>query len=559
MKKILLGLILFCVAHAGFTTVTLQLESSKVQAGDTVRLILTLDGAEADNVPDLTPLQKEFTIVGTERSMNYTVINGRAQSMGQWLILLLPKKTGILTIPEIQVGQEKTAPATLEVTEESLQTQSSDSNQPKDVKLLVEVSEENPFINQQIIYTVKLYNSRHLVNADYQPPQVEDALLIPLETGRRYQTAENGRLYTVEEQRYAIFPQKSGPLKIIPPTFNAVIYEAVPKRVRERAKPISINVKPVPTPYTGKTWLPAKQVNLSESYDNSGLSLQQGTTLVRTVTLQATAVPAQLLPRLDFGSSTDFSIYPEKPVEKNSFQQSDLVGTITFKMTYLFNKAGQITIPAFKLMWFNTVTGKEEIAALPERIIQIRATNNVTSNTTKSSAIPAAQSLKEAPSVDNPAVVAKKETTELAPAVNASSNLGWWIALVFALAWLLTLGLWFWQRMGENSRYTRKHALKNLQDACLRNDASAARDALMHWAHKQWPDTNLLNLTDVESKVDDVILREQIRELAQALYHKNAKASWRGEPLWRAILSFKEKGGKTTTHNNNSLPPMHKL
>lgn len=217
MKKILLSLLLVCVVKVGFTAATMQLESAKVQAGDTVRLFLTLDGTEANSVPDLSPLQKDFTIVGTERSMNYTVINGRAQSMGQWLILLVPKKAGIITVPGIQVGQEKTAPVTLEVSEEeSSQTQPLNSSQAQDVKLLAEVSDEYPFINQQVIYNVRLYNSRHLVNADYQPPQVEDALLIPLESGRRYQTAENGRLYTVEEQRYAIF-RKSGPLKLLLP------------------------------------------------------------------------------------------------------------------------------------------------------------------------------------------------------------------------------------------------------------------------------------------------------------------------------------------------------
>lgn len=317
-------------------------------------------------------------------------------------------------------------------------------------------------------------------------------------------------------------------------------------------------MKPIPAQYAGKTWLPAKQIGLSESYDNNLLSMRQGSTLVRTVTLQATAVPAQLLPRLDFGSHADFSIYPEKPAESNSFKQADLVGTITFKMTYLFNKSGQITIPAFQLTWFNTVTGKEEVATLPERIIQISATNNTPANTTKpSSDTSATIPSNEMPSIDESPTAVKRVREESLSTTNASSNLPWWIALAFALAWLVTLGFWFWQRKRQNTSYSMKQVLKQLQDACLRNDASAARDALMNWAHKRWPEANLLNLTEVEDKVDDGMLKEQIQELAQALYYKNGKASWQGDALWRAVLSF--KAGKTATENKESLPPMHKL
>ncbi|CEK12091.1 BatD family protein [Legionella hackeliae] len=557
MKKILLSLILLCITKLGFATAIMQLESSKVQAGDTVRLILTLDGAESESVPDLTPLQKNFSIVGTERSMNYTVINGQAQSTGQWLILLVPKKTGVLTIPSIQVGQEKTAPTTLEVTEEALETQQTDSTQPVDVKLIGEVSEVNPYVNQQVIYTVKLYNSRRLINVEYQPPQVEDGLLIPLGSGRRYQTAENGRLYGIDEQQYAIFPQKSGPIKITPPTFSAVIYDAVPKHIKERAKAITLNVRPVPTQYVGKTWLPAKQVNLTENYDNNTLSFQQGSTLVRTVTLEATAVPAQLLPALDFGNSPDFSIYPEKPLERNSFKQSNIVGTTTVKVTYLLNKAGQITIPTLQLVWFNTSTGMEEVTTLPARTLEVIAAPNVQASPKTPQTITTTTQQQPAP-LSSLTMKQEKKNEIAPPMAKSSTQMAWWIALVFALAWLLTLVLWFWQRRANrDSSYDMKHILKRLEEACLHNDASSARDALMRWAHKQWPESNLLNLSDVENKVDDLALKEQIKELAQALYYKSSKSVWQGDLLWGAIISFKRS--KNAMSKDNSLPPLHKL
>ncbi|KTC76980.1 BatD family protein [Legionella brunensis] len=553
MKKILLSLFLLGFYSLGFATVTMRLETSTVQAGETFQLILILEGSQTDSIPDLTPLQKDFTIVGTERSVNYTLVNGRASSVGQWLVLLIPKRTGVLNIPAIQVGQEKTMPGSIEVTEQASESKEPDTDKQQDVKLVTEVSVENPYINQQVIYTVKLYYSGRLMNANYQPPQVEDALLIPLGAGRRYQTAENGRLYRVEEQQYALFPQKSGDLKIIPPSFQTIIYDAVPKHVNERAQATLLHVKPIPEQHANNNWLPAKQVNLTETYDNNASSLQQGSTIVRSVTLQATAVPAQLLPVLDFGSSTDFSVYPEKRTERNTFQQPDLVGTTTVKVTYLLNKTGQITIPPLKLTWFNTTTGKEEIATLPERSIQVMASANAPNPTVKPST-----AVKETKPADIPQTVVKTEkTSDPRPTANSTKNFAWWLASGFAIAWLLTLSLWIWQRRNRSSIPDTKQVVKRLQEACSTNNASAARDALVQWAQRQWPQATILNLMDIESRVSDASLKQQIKELSHALYHNGSQNLWHGADLWACFTAFKE--GKSPIHSTNSLPPMHKL
>lgn len=552
MKKILLSLFLFVCYNFAFAVVTMQLESSEVQTGQPVRLILTLDGAQTDGVPDLTPLQQDFTIVGTERSMNYSVINGRANSVNQWIILLMPKRTGTLPIPPIQIGQEKTLASSVKVT-----AQAPDVNktgvvqQDQEVMLLTEVSVDNPYVNQQVIYTVKLYTSRRLLDADYQPPQVEDALLIPLGAGNRYQTINQGKVYAVEEQQYAVFPQKSGELKIKPPTFQALVYDAVPQRVNVQAKTVVLQVKPVPA-HTGKGWLPAKQVSLSEAYDRNTTSLPEGSTLVRTVSLQAVAVPAQLLPTLDFASSNQFSVYPEKPSEKNTLRQHDLVGSMTVKVTYLLNRTGQITIPALKLPWFNTVTGKEEISSLPAITINVTPVSASTKQIQPPHSL-ATNQLSQLTAKAKPTGIEKQ-----LPELNSKTNLAWWVAGGFAIAWMLTLGLWFWQKQRRELGQSKGHSLKRLREACLNNNPYEARDALMKWAHLQWPDENILNLTDLEKRVSDRSFRQQINELAQALYHDTPQKSWQGEALWRCVNSLKTTT-QVTIDKTNPLPPIHRL
>lgn len=538
MKKqwIILGFMLLVgLAHA---EITMQLESTTTTLGQPFRIVLSIDDSQAVGVPDLTPLRQDFSIVGTERSMNYSLINGQARSLSQWVIILMPKRSGTLTIPPIKVGQEQTQATNIEVnTDASATTHLMPQDQQQSVMLIAEVSNNQPYVNQQVIYTVKLLNDRPLLDAEYQAPKVENALLIPLGDGQRSQTVINGTPYSIEELKYAIFPQKSGELKITPPLFRALLAEAVPQSVAVEAKSITLKVKPVPANETSKAWLPANQVTISEDYDQAVPFFKQGDTLVRTITVQATGMAAQLMPPLNLGASDQFNTYPEKPIEKTLYNQQQLMGTTTIKVTYLFNKAGKVVIPALKLPWFNTITGKASVAALPEKLIEVKASVN-------------SQPVEKANSKE----IAPTSATQPTTITNASA-LPWWIATIFALAWLITAGLWWWYQSPHNkNRLANAH--KKLRSACVSNQAQQAKEALIEWANCVWPEAQVLNLADIVRLVRDPILKKQLNQLSEVLYHAKPHATWRGEDLWRAVNSYKPSKAVIKI-KPGSLPPIN--
>lgn len=570
MKRILLGLLLLCFSSIASAIVTLQLEAPQMQMGENFSLHLRIEGTQINAVPDLTPLQKDFTIIGTESNISYSIISGKVRAVSEWTIILTPKRAGVLPIPALRIGQEKTNPISIEITQLPPDSNSNPSttanpssgntqqSQQQDVMLTAEVDTHQPFVNQQVIYTVKLFNSSRLLDANYLPPQVEDALFVPFGEGRRYQVTHNGRLYAVEEQQFAVFPQKSGDLKIKPPVFNALVYDiAGPRRVSVQAQSTVLNVQPIPAQYQGKTWFPAKKVTLSESYDKSTTTLTEGSTLERTVTLQAVAVPAQLLPSLNFGSSDQFSIYPEKPTVTNRFKQQDLVGTSTVKVTYLLNKAGKITIPPLILPWFNTVTGKEEVSSLPGFTIDVLSAMGQTKQTTSpkpTTTIPSSSQSVTAPQPSENKALEKPIMNPPSP----QSNLAWWAAGVFALAWLLTIAAWRWPRSKDMAaKQTKAQVLKQLQEACLSHNPRLARDAMLKWGRLLWPEANLLNLIDLENLVEDPDLKQQIKALSEALYHEEAHKEWQGELLWQAVSRFQPSS--TNKDKGNRLPPIHRL
>ncbi|MDP1604583.1 MAG: BatD family protein [Legionella sp.] len=542
MKRLIMTFMLLFSSYTQ-AELSLQLDASKIQMGQTFHLTLILDEPTSSALPDLTPLQADFKIVGTERSTSYNIINGKTSSTNQWIILLTPKRTGMLTIPPIEFGQAQTKATTIEVTDGKT-TSASSSDTQKDVMLLTSVSNEHPYVNEQVIYTVKLYNSQRLLDATYQAPTIENALLISLGDSRRYQTSENGRLYTVEEQQYAIFPQKSGELTIRAPAFSALIYNGLTQQINVRAPETKLTVKSIPTNYNGKDWLPAKEILLREKYDRNTNTLTQGSTLVRTVTLQATGLPAELLPALSFTSDDTFSVYTDKPKESNTLRQNDLLGSTTVKVTYLLNKPGKIVIPAQELPWFNTVTGKEEQARLPELIIEVSALPGSSAPVDKAIEEPAKQVRPQPLStIEKPVVLVEH------------SSSAWWLAGCFALAWLITGLLWWRSRWVASSKKSRAKTLNQLHDACLASEPESAREALLQWAACQWPDAILLNLAEVANLTPDLKLKREINELAKALYNKGCHA-WRGDELWRCIASY-SRSNSLIKKSDKSLPPIN--
>ncbi|MBA2657436.1 MAG: BatD family protein [Tatlockia sp.] len=560
LNKFLLVLMLFCFSNLAGATLSLHLDRTKVELGQPFTLTLKIEGAQINAMPDFMPLDQDFMIEGTQSSVNYSVINGRVKSVSEWTLLLSAKREGSLSIPALQVGNEKTVATTIDVGDVNANTTATQQptkpdtgqTQPQDLMLLTEVSVQDPYVNQQIIYTVKLYNSTRLLDANYQPPLVEDALFIPMGNGRRYQTSENGRIYAVEEQQFAVFPQKTGYLKINPPSFDALIYDLKPKRISVKAKPTTLNVKAIPSEFKSKNWLPAKQLLLSQGYDKGATTLAEGSTLVRTIVLQAVTLPSQLLPPLDLGSSDQFSVYPDKPLESNQFKQGDLIGRSTIKLTYLLNKAGKVTIPPVNLPWFNTVTGREELSSLPGLTLEVVPSNASSAKTAKPVSTPIAVP-KLIPKAIEPPLVK--------PVAQAQSNLAWWLALIFGLAWLMTLGAWGLQRRKKRGfqGQSKSEIMNELQHACMHNDSEKSRDALIKWGQLYWPNAQILNLQDLEQLIPESELKEQLHHLASFLYQSSTVDKiWKGNKLWQAILNFNPTSTSKVV-KPNPLPPINRL
>ncbi len=545
MTYLFIYIFLMITASTAFSTITAEIEPNQVNLGDSFELTLTMDGVSSHHTPDLLGLQRDFEISGTQHRVSTTIINGQMETVNQWGFVLTPKRAGKLNIPPIHIGNEESNALTIEVSSQGQVTsQSSPKHSPvnistdKRLQIQTKVSVKEPYINQQILVTVKLIHQDQLLDANYQPPTLKDALLLPLGDGEQYQLVEKNQIFTVEEQHYALFPQKSGTQMITGANFQALVYRGLPQRVQVKGKPTLLNVKSIPKNTQAKQWLPAKSVLLSEEYSSENNNFDVGATLTRTIKIEARALPSELLPTLKAEPNDHFGVYPEKPITKNSIHKQDVAGIKTLRITYLLNQPGEVTLPRYSLTWFNTSTGKEEITQLPEKTLHISG-----------------GAIKEKP-------VSRKETPKsekTKPSSFSSSKPAdktpWFIALSLGIAWLLTLIVFVYYKKHPRIKKQKNQTLEKLRHACEHNDPSATRTALIAWAQSIWPKHPLLNLDDLKKQVENDDFKQAISNLSEALYSKQLSTIWKGDTLWHCVKTYRKKSQKN--YSSRFLPKIN--
>jgi hypothetical protein len=541
MKKCLF-IILFAGWQAlSFASLVTELTPPHAQLGETLRLTFSVSNTPLNAEPDLRPLEPDFTVIGTAQQLSYTVINGVAQSSKQWTILLVAKKKGLLTIPSIQIGHERSSPRQVHITDRTKNTTTSTLHTPgedRSAKLETTLSQTSAYINQQVIYTVKLYSDQPLMNGEYHAPRIKNGLLIPLGNGQRSQATLNGHDYAVDEQQYAIFPQKSGPLRITPPVFSSVVYNPVPRQLLLKGTKTSLTVKPVPTAYSSLHWLPAKKVTLSEQYDTTNPTLTSGSTVVRTIKLHAVGMPAELLPTIALTNQPGFNVYPEKPTSKNALNQNNLMGTQTMNVSYLFHHAGHITIPPIDLAWFNTQTNQVEHATLPAHTFEITAKQMTPA------VMPTISAQTKAKAVSTVAASPPPHFRN----IEILSGLA-----ISILGICIALG-WIWHR----KRTKPTPIIQPLRKSNMLRSPRDAKEAVLAWAAQQWPEETLLNLSDVISRVQDAKLKQALQQLSKTLYaQSNPQTQWNGKTLWRSLTHYRA-AKPTKKITQPSLPPLNR-
>ncbi|TRW90290.1 BatD family protein [Candidatus Methylobacter oryzae] len=559
IKKLffLLLLLNFAPVNVFAAQIGVSFDRNPVSLDESFQIIFSADETP-DSDPDFSPLEQDFEVLGQSQSSSSSWINGQSSKTIQWTVNVMAKRTGSLIVPQISFGKDVSRPASILITQASANKA---FNTDDDLFLEVEVTPESPYVQSQVLYTVKLYRRVEIAQATLSEPELGDAVVEKLGDDNNYTTQVNGVNYVITERKYAIFPQKSGSLTIKPlvlsaevvantrPNFNGFFNSQMTKTKKILSKPVTLNVKPAPATFTGNHWLSAEQLVLKEEWSGDNQQMKVGEPLTRTLTLLAKGATVGQLPELNTGKiDIQLKTYPDQPVLQEQKKPEGLIAFREEKIAIIPSKAGFYKLPAIEIPWFNSQSQKMEIARIPEtRITVLDAVG--------------AEQMPAAPE----ARVAEQQPPKIEPSAPVAAqpqqqNIWFWIALFFGSGWLATLAYFLVKRPAKKSVVEKSPVeirlednIKKLKKACADNNAMAAKDALLAWGRQKYGVVNLGAIADLS----DARLRDEIRYLSQTLYGNGAD-QWQGKKLFQAFVENKARERMAVTEDDK-LEPLYRL
>jgi len=490
--------------------------------------------------PEVTPLEKQFDVLGRQSSSRIQILNGQTSQVTEWQYQLMPKADtrGEVSLPPVRVGNLQTKPVALRVL-----PQDTSGNAPADIFMELESQPSTVYVQSQVVLTLRLFTNASVAvgRATLTAPDVTggEAIVEKLGEDAVYQTTRAGRTFSVRERRYAIFPQQASRLTVGPATFEAMV---IPDRgfsrvARFRSGVLAVDVQPaVPPPASmaNASWLPAHRVELTEQWSDDSPELVVGVPRTRRVTIEADGLLETQLPDLPSAQQAGIRLYADQPEMSRDITPQGFTSRRVVSMAVIAQTPGDVTLESLRVPWWNVDAQRWEVAELPGRTLRIAPSGEP---------VPAA-ALSESPE------------SNFWPAVSA----------LLAAGWLGTALAWGWSRRGAQSaaggaRTAEPKAkggkpLRDLDTACRVNDADGARRALLLWAEHRFRDSPPRSLGALAAALPADSGRE-VLDLEAHLYGA-APGAWDGSALRGVARALEADPGAAVAVKEDPLLPLYR-
>jgi hypothetical protein len=545
--------------------VTISIEPEPPREGDSFRIAFSVAG-DVDEEPDFKPLEPQLEILGRNQQTSLSLINGKYTRQSTWILEVLPKAPGPIDLPALTFGDERSAPLRIEPAGTP-----GDSAQNEGLFLEAEATPRNPYVQQEVLYTVRLWRRYELSNASLSEPRLDtDAMVRPLGEDRQYVDERDGQRYEVVERRYLVYPQKSGRATIAPVTVTAQVLERAAslfemfgraiKTRRVSSPAVQLEVRPMPAAFPADAhWLPARQLRLNEVWSPDTREVRAGEPLTRTLSLWAKGLTSGQLPAVPIPEIEGVKVYPDEAQLQDTPREARMTAIRQQKVAFVGARTGTLEVPEVRLPWWNTETDRLEFAELPAHTVSV-----------KPDPLAAPSPAPVPTALPAPAPVAEPARGGVAPS-NWRTWPGWpAVSAGLALALLVTLSA-LWQARQTASvaepgpsgadaapDTARRRALReHFLAACAAGDPEACRAALLAWAAHEWPAHAPRSLGALADRMGDDAMAGALRDLEASLYGRHAQ-QFSGAALASAFKSWRPV---TDQHARpvEALPPLFKL
>ena len=541
--------------QAGAASLEAEVRKQTVVDGETV--LLYIIGEDLRAYPDTTELNRRFDIVGSRRQQSQFVDGGVVKSRYTMLLELLPKHLGVSDIPSFEADGQRSEKISIEVVQRG-----TPGVVPRDnVFAELSVDTETPYVQAQAIVSLHVFDDGSLAAAEPEVPDIADMQIEQIPGDAQRLETRDGVEYRVHTWRYAVFPQRSGTydiprIKVVANVKddayggNLILRNSPTRRINFRSDSIQLQVKPRPQQSSPDWWLPVKQLDLQKTWSASPTDSQVGEPLTYSVELTTDGATSTQLPEIELPQVDGVKIYPDVPALASQTGDDGVISRRTEKWSIIPQRAGTITLPEYKLRWWDTVADRERTTIIPAQEIivtgsAVDAAPPSTSIESGSTSVNAAATEAGAtggtdadPSASDSAGISAlvRDTAEQVSNSQASQLLPerrdfWaWVAAALSIGWMATLLSWLFSarrnRMRSKASTTiedeisvsETRAMRDLTAVSGTEDRSRYLAGLLQWAGAKWPDHPPVSVADVGRRLHDNALSAQLQQLESSIY-----------------------------------------
>jgi hypothetical protein len=371
---------------------------------------------------------------------------------------------------------------------------------------------DKSYVHAQSVYRIRFFQAVSFNDLEIKLPRMPLADVRQI-GGDRFEEVKRGEMrYRVTERRYAVFPFASGELRVENVQLSGKdVTGGSARSVRVNVPPALLVVRPMPDHFTPKAWLPARDLRLTELWSAGAETTRIGESLRRTLRIEAVGVDAARIvePAL---AGDGFSAHPEPPRLSNRFEKGWNIGVREQTWRIVPSREGTLALPPIRIDWWDVVDGVARTTTLPERTLGVGGGSTTAASNGKAEL----SSSREPPPSDEGVPGAQNAWGSIASLAVA----GVVLCLIATAA-----GIRWW-------RHTA--AWRAVKTACRRNDARAARTALLDWARQSAPAAPPRSLGELEQCLVGEGARAAVRTLDRCLYGPPGDA-WAGRQLLLAM------------------------
>ncbi|PQJ71345.1 hypothetical protein BTO01_08675 [Vibrio jasicida] len=520
-----------------------SVNKTQVAKNEVINLRIMADTELSSDAINFDTLKKDFFLGQPRYGRSSNNINGHKTVRTEWSISIAPMKQGVVTIPSFTAEGMRTEPIKLRVTE-------SQAEPNLDDLFSFDMSVDNHTLYPQQSATLRMQlaikvDPRRLDNPQIVPPSIDGMKIEPASDMKQGQRIIGGLEVTVVEQAFRITAEKPGSFSLNGPQLTgSYIYgdsltgstKIMPIKTSVQQMPIT--VKPIPKDFKGN-WLPASALEMTQSWEdeqgnplsaNAVNSVKQGSSITRTIRVRARGTQAEYLPRIGIIYPSTLRVYPEQPQFETA---RDGTVTMTMKQVLIPTEAGDLTLPGYKLNWWDSNRDQARESKIAELNLKVEKSDTGLI-TLPESVLPTQPTQTASPTAPQGGVDTIWQT----------------LTFVFAVLWLVSsaiaIGLWRKRKTPQSTEVmvsTHNASIRDIEDVIKQGDSIKIEKAVNDYLNTHY--------ADIESEAVQAV-RTELNVMNQSRF-SSTQQPWKSDTLLAILKQLSKDKTTKTSHQLEKL------